>query len=350
MKDYRVEVKIKNNYLLTKMMENGVANVNQLAKLVNSNPTAIGHVVNLKIAAYGKNGKVRPTVSKICEFLSCCPEDIFPDQHLMTPLHSNRAVVEADQEEFVPGYLLEGTVDPLAQIAEEDGARHVHKLIALAKLSARETKILTASFGLDGGEPKTYAAIGEELGMGRGRTQQIASKALRKMHRCATKTNWHEGADEYVQATIAKEIEEDKKFMEETLRQARIEQIHAEMRRRIRELPYAENSVGLIAMLTHEMNKANADNDALGTKIYAQAIDRFEGNIKQEVEALYWSLVDRIRQTSNADMNSLHDDLSRTRNLRKKQGLNKHADQYQRALDLLVVVEVDETEEEVSND
>ena len=350
MKDYRVEVKIKNNYLLTKMMENGVANVNQLAKLTNSSPACVGDIANLKVSAYNKIGQVRPIVSKICEFLSCCPEDIFPDQHLIMPLHSNRAVVEADQEELVPGYLLEGTVDPLAQIAEEDGARHVHKLMTLTRLTTRETKILTASFGLDGGEPKTYVAIGEEIGISGARVQQIANKILRKMRHCATKTDWHEGADEYVQATLAKEIEEDKKFMAETLRQARIEQIHAEMRRRIREFPYAKDRVQLIAMLTHEMNKANADNDALGTKIYAQAIDRFEGNIKQELEALYWSLVDRIRQTSNADMNSLHDDLSRIRNLRKKQGLNKHADQYQRALDLLVVVEVDETEEEVSND
>lgn len=300
MKDYRVEVKIKNNYLLTKMMENGIANVNQLAKLINSNPTAIGYVVNLKIAAYDKNGKVRSIVSKICEFLACCPEDIFPDQHLVTPLPSNSSAVEADQEELIPGYLLEGTVDPLVQLEGEESAGHVYKLIALAKLTARETKILTASFGLDGGEPKTYVAIGEEFGVGGGRIQQIASKALRKMHRCATTTNWHEGADEYVRAMITKEIEEDKKFMEETLRQAKIVQTHVEMR--------------------------------------------------NELEALYWSLVDRIRQTSNADMNSLHDELSRIRDLRKEQGCNERADQYQRALDLLVVVEVYETEEEVSND
>jgi DNA-directed RNA polymerase specialized sigma subunit len=350
MKDYRVEVKIKNNYLLTKMMENGVASVAQLAKLTNSSPACVGDIANLKVSAYNKIGQMRPTVSRICEFLACCPDDIFPVQHLMTPLHSNRAVVEADQEELVPGYLLEGTVDPLAQLAEEDGARHVHKLMTLTRLTTRETRILTAIFGLDGDTPKTNAVLAEEFGVGRWRIQQITNKALRRMRHCATKTDWHEGTDGALHDELSAEaLDLRKRFARDQLR-VREKRLHDELQRRSRELPYAKDRAQLIAEFTHEMNKANADNDALGTKIYAQAIQRLKDKDKEELEALYWSLVDRIRQTPDADMNSLYDELSRIRDLRKKQGCNEHADQYQRALDLLVVVEVDETAEEVSND
>jgi hypothetical protein len=99
------------------------------------------------------------------------------------------------------------------------------------------------------------------------------------------------------------------------------------------------------------MNKAKANSDEQRTKVFAQAIQRLKDKDKKELEALYWGLVDRIRQTSNVDINSLYDEFSRIRDLRKEQGCNEHADQYQRALDLLVGVEVDGTEEEeVSND
>lgn len=350
MKDYRVEVKIKNNYLLTKMMENGVANVAQLAKRTNSSPKAVGRIANLTISAYNKNGRMCPTVSRVCEFLACYPDDIFPMQHLLTPLHSNRSVVEADQEELTPGYLLEGTVDPLVQLVERDSAKHVHKLIALANLTARENRILTASFGLDGDAPKTHAALGEEFGVGGGRIQQIASKALRKLHHCAIKTNWHEGTDgDLHDQLLAEVLKTKKRFIRDQL-WVRAERIHDELQRRSREFPYAKDRAWLITEFTLDMNQAEADSDEQRAKMLAQAVQRLKDKDKQELEALYWSLVDRIRETPNADMNHLHDELSRIRDLRNEQGCNEHADQYQRALDLLVVVEVDETEEEVSND
>ena len=335
MKDYRVEVKIKNNYLLTKMMENGVANVAQLAKLANANPSQIGDIANLKTSAYDKCGKVRPTVSKICEFLACCPDDIFPVQHLMTPLHSNRSVVEADQEDLIPGYLLEGTVDPLVQLAEEDSAKHVHKLMALTRLTARETKILTASFGLDGDAPKTYTAIGKELGITDGRVQQIANKILRKMRSCAKKSDWYKGTDGELYDELSGKAKEGKAVaFQEYMEKSITEVLQAQMN----ETPYYEID-DLISKFTYELGLVSPDDEAK-KNAYELAITCLNKEHEQGLENIYWGLIDRVSCTPDAEMGDLYEELSRKRRIRTGEGRDRIAAQYQRVLDLFLCVEV----------
>lgn len=52
---------------------------------------------------------------------------------------------------------------------------------AMAVLNDKETKIIVQRYGLDGGEPKTLADIGDMMGLTRERVRQLESKALRKM-------------------------------------------------------------------------------------------------------------------------------------------------------------------------
>jgi hypothetical protein len=59
MKDYRLEIKIKNNYLFTKMQEYGIKNAVQLARAVDSNPTTVGKYLNLTNPPYTKNGELK---------------------------------------------------------------------------------------------------------------------------------------------------------------------------------------------------------------------------------------------------------------------------------------------------
>jgi len=58
-----------------------------------------------------------------------------------------------------------------------------HKFLrqVLAALDARERKILTLRFGLDGGEPKMLEQVGKRFGVTRERIRQIQEQALRKL-------------------------------------------------------------------------------------------------------------------------------------------------------------------------
>ena len=53
----------------------------------------------------------------------------------------------------------------------------------LSELNEREIKVLNMRFGLDGGEPMTLEAIGNELKVSSNRIRQIEVKALRKLRR-----------------------------------------------------------------------------------------------------------------------------------------------------------------------
>ena len=51
----------------------------------------------------------------------------------------------------------------------------------LSELNEREIKVLNMRFGLDGGDPMTLEAIGNELKVYSNRVRQIEAKALRKL-------------------------------------------------------------------------------------------------------------------------------------------------------------------------
>lgn len=74
---------------------------------------------------------------------------------------------------------------PSRERAPEDAALgtwlHEHLRDALRVLPPRERTILVRSYGLDGGEPQTYAAIGRSLGLTRERVRQIAEDACEKL-------------------------------------------------------------------------------------------------------------------------------------------------------------------------
>jgi RNA polymerase primary sigma factor len=50
-------------------------------------------------------------------------------------------------------------------------------------LSPRESRILCARFGLDGGSPKTLEEVGEQLGVTRERVRQLQNLALDKLRK-----------------------------------------------------------------------------------------------------------------------------------------------------------------------
>jgi RNA polymerase sigma factor (sigma-70 family) len=79
--------------------------------------------------------------------------------------------------------------DPLDGLGAERLAPAMRDLVA--RLDARERRIIQLRFGLDGGEAQTLQEIGEALGLSRERVRQIETRALEKMRGGARQRGLH---------------------------------------------------------------------------------------------------------------------------------------------------------------
>jgi DNA-binding XRE family transcriptional regulator len=156
MKDYRLEIKIKNNYLFTKMQEYGIKNAVQLARAVDSNSTTVGKYLNLTNPPYTKKGELKELAKKLCDFFSCSVEELFPAEHLENALDKNIVVTEKNKHELLPSRMLE-TNDPSIALMEEEVTQGVDYLVSKL-LNDREQKVIALSFGLRDEEPRSLEA------------------------------------------------------------------------------------------------------------------------------------------------------------------------------------------------
>lgn len=82
----------------------------------------------------------------------------------------------SERSELIPD---ENADDPGLALSTKNSVGILQKL--LKHLPAREIKILTRRFGLDGAEPLTLSEIGEELGVTRERIRQLQNQALNRL-------------------------------------------------------------------------------------------------------------------------------------------------------------------------
>ena len=194
MKDYRVEVKVKNNYLFNLMQSYGLSNAAELSRASGLAQTAIGKVLNLKVPAFTKKGETTATAQTLCDFFTCSVYDLFPPQHIDDPLQINSSAIEANMAELTSSNLLAGGTDPLQILSNDDAADLV--AAAVGKLTDRERTVVNARFGLEGESPKTLAEIKEIVGVNPERIRQIEQKALRKLRMWSTASLAYAHSDE----------------------------------------------------------------------------------------------------------------------------------------------------------
>ena len=180
-KDYRIEIKVKNNRLLTKMEEAGYASVAKFAEAIGMYRSKIDRIVKMKSAALDEEGYYRPEAVQIAEFLKCTPQDIYPPAQMRGTMKENTAQVTANANEIDS---LTSSLRTLAFSPEQklilNEAKQALKT-AMLTLTPREQRVLDLRYGLTYGEEKTLDEIGEIFGVGRERIRQIEQKALRKM-------------------------------------------------------------------------------------------------------------------------------------------------------------------------
>ncbi len=187
-KDYRVKITVRNNYLLTAMENAGINSIAELARRIKRTPTQLYGLSNLALPAFKANGQWRDVLLDAALALRCLPEDLMPPQHMERALPINSGEIEMEMTE-VAGLLgsrysqVESIPDLRIEKAEAEAAVH----LSLEKLSERERYVVTRVHGLDGDPPETYNAISKHLGS-RSLAHSIYNRAIAKLRRPGHKT------------------------------------------------------------------------------------------------------------------------------------------------------------------
>lgn len=177
----RIELKFKNNFILSMMEERGITSVAKLAGQVDCERNAIYRLVSMKLSARTDDGAWRPAALVLAEFFQCMPEDLFSEEQQETALETNRATAEigfAEIQLLTSRTMKEMRPDQIAEAAELKCL--VHQSL-LKQLSHREHRVVALYFGLSGQKEHTLEEIGEQFLIGHKRIHQILSKALRKL-------------------------------------------------------------------------------------------------------------------------------------------------------------------------
>lgn len=179
MKDYSVEIKVKNNYLLTAMKERGYETAAQLSRASGVSQVEIGKMLNLKVAPINKVGRVVVPVQRLADFLMMDIEDMFPPQNILNPLEVNKANIELNMSEMMSSNFLENKAQDQLLIAEEAKMQIYDALDELTPSCRKAVKMRHALGHYD--KEHTFEEIAEEIGRSSARARQIYTKGMRNL-------------------------------------------------------------------------------------------------------------------------------------------------------------------------
>jgi RNA polymerase sigma factor (sigma-70 family) len=181
-KDYRIEVKVKNNKLLEKIEEAGYESVAAFCRTVGLTQTTVGRFINMKQAPVNNlTGEYIPTFMKMVDFLRCMPEDVFPKAQMREAMKVNKVTTKADIGDVhsLTTSLRTLALPPEEKMIFDEAQASIQR--AMETLTPREQRVLMLRFGFYDGKEHTFDEIGEKFNVSRERIRQIERKAIRKM-------------------------------------------------------------------------------------------------------------------------------------------------------------------------
>lgn len=188
-KDYKIDVAVKNNRLWSAMVAKRIWTVAELHRVTGINQMSLGKIMNLSLPAMNKWGQFREPVIKLAEFFKCLPEDLYPPQHLRDPLEKNKGSFEANLEEVKTLYQeRQLEIESPEQILARDEQVGFIKQ-ALHELTPREERVIRLRFGLGEQREHTLGEVAEQFGVATERIRQIEAKAIRKLKRARRNKN-----------------------------------------------------------------------------------------------------------------------------------------------------------------
>ncbi len=192
-KDIRVETKLRNNLILTKMKEFGIKSVTELCRQMNKrrpkslariDRSHVGSLINMKDPARKIDGSWCDLAINLSEFFCCMPEDIFSGGQQHSALTNNRRTAEMNFVQMQQLTARRELSGPEVGLQADELRAAISQMLGL--LIPREERILRMRFGI-GVERKTHAEIAKLYGVSLVRVGQIEAKALGKLrNKCRT--------------------------------------------------------------------------------------------------------------------------------------------------------------------
>lgn len=188
-KEYKIEVKIKNNLLYSAIVEAGYASLKKFAAAHGIPYASLCHLISMRNPAiHSKTGKITKTTERICKILNKMPSEIFTDYQANCSLKSNKFEADVGENEISAYLAMRQASGLLEYVMENEGDREImdsdlKKSLSdvLDDLTPREEKVLRMRFGIDTETNYTLDEIAEKYGVTRERIRQIEHRALMKL-------------------------------------------------------------------------------------------------------------------------------------------------------------------------
>ncbi len=186
--DIRVEVRVRNNLILSRMEACGISTQKELCKKAGITCGHFSALVGMKIPAKrkGRDGECvwKDAVLKIAAVLYADPEDLFSDSQAYGSLADNRQAFTLSSEDLLQ--LEKGSTDPtLIGVSLEDSAIQKELETAILqtcdKLSPRTRFVVMHSYGIAGYERLTLMQLGKKLNLTTSRVAQILEQGERRL-------------------------------------------------------------------------------------------------------------------------------------------------------------------------
>ena len=173
-RDYYVTLRVQSGRMKAAMVQMGIRTAKELSDRSGVAKETVGQLLNFRMDPRKKRtGEWRDVTLRICRVLGMEPEHMFPS-HLQYEVLTNRIEAYAEQAQLMG---LENAWCPreLSVVEERDRRRTISDV--LATIPPRHRRCIEGRF-LEG---KTLVQVGAELGVSRGRAQQIEEMALRML-------------------------------------------------------------------------------------------------------------------------------------------------------------------------
>lgn len=172
MSDFRVDIRVRNNLLLSAMERSAYPTVREAAQAAGTSIGAIYGLLNMTASPFstGKGDWSQPAL-KLCETIGVLPDEVFTEAHYQI-LKTNRAQFVADMSDMARLAQVQ-TPDELLEQKELSGVVQS----VLSTLTQREQHVLNRHTI----EGETYDEIAKTLNVSRERVRQINEKALLKL-------------------------------------------------------------------------------------------------------------------------------------------------------------------------
>ena len=183
MKDYRIEITVRNNRIIEHMRRLDYATVAQLSRDTGIYKTYVYDYINFKKKPLDFKGRWKPTALKLAEVLACDPADLWTDIQREAVLKTNKKALALAEKE-ISGFF--ESPDPQRLLEEKQTADRIDWV--LDTLPEMERNVLKMRFGL---RPyyreHTLEEIANEYGLTRERIRQKEIKGIRRIRNSPTR-------------------------------------------------------------------------------------------------------------------------------------------------------------------